>query len=217
MGLPLRIALLHPQQTWVESLESMLQQQGPGLDVVMAHTDFDWVRSSVDRGEVDVVLVGVDRGTLAPAHVERLRQGKARPAVVVISESTDGELLASFVRAGVRGWLRPTVTARRLEEVIRGVAAGETWLPHDLTTVVLERLLTIEQDRADSSDALAALSPRELEILDCLARGMTRGEIAARYLLSPHTVRTHINHVLRKLGVHTTLAAVAVARRAHTS
>ena len=61
---------------------------------------------------------------------------------------------------------------------------------------------------------LAVLSAREREILECLAQGMTRAQIVERFTLSPHTVRTHIGHVLTKLEVHNTLSAVSIARRA---
>ena len=58
------------------------------------------------------------------------------------------------------------------------------------------------------------LSAREREILECLALGMTRTQIVERFTLSPHTVRTHIGHVLTKLEVHNTLSAVSIARKA---
>ena len=56
--------------------------------------------------------------------------------------------------------------------------------------------------------------PREREILECLAQGMTRTQIVERFTLSPHTVRTHIGRVLTKLEVHNTLSAVSIARKA---
>jgi DNA-binding CsgD family transcriptional regulator len=80
--------------------------------------------------------------------------------------------------------------------------------------VLLESLLTGERDQKRADDALSVLSVREREILDCLAQGMTRAQIVERFTLSPHTVRTHINRILTKLGVHNTLSAVSIARHA---
>jgi DNA-binding CsgD family transcriptional regulator len=66
--------------------------------------------------------------------------------------------------------------------------------------------------RTDS--ALDLLTPREAEVLWCVAQGLSGATVAERLFLSPHTVRTHLRNVRAKLGVHSTLAAVAVARRA---
>lgn len=197
----------------MEALEQLVTR-GLHLPVTVAHTSIEWVVGAVERGEVDVVLIGVGPGSFGREHVERLRATRPQPKVIALSESADPDLVTSIIRAGANGWLRPTASARELEAAIRGVAREETWLPPDLTTVVLQRLLTEERQQTTASDALADLSPRELEILECLAQGMPRAEIAERFTLSPHTVRTHINHILRKLDAHTTLAAVLVMRKA---
>lgn len=209
---PVRVAVLHSQRAWVEALEQLVGV-GLGLTVTVAHTSPEWVHGAVERGEVDVVLLGLD-GTFGPQHVQALRALKPQPDVIVISDQDDADLVVATVRAGAAGWLRPTATSRELEQMVQGVVRGEAWLPPDLTAVVLEHLLKGEQQRTASVDALSELSPRELEVLECLAQGMSRADIAERYTLSPHTVRTHINHILRKLDAHTTLAAVLVMRRA---
>ncbi|CAM5719139.1 Response regulator transcription factor OS=Streptomyces microflavus OX=1919 GN=G3I39_28055 PE=4 SV=1 [Streptomyces microflavus] len=61
---------------------------------------------------------------------------------------------------------------------------------------------------------MESLTPREREVLRCMVAGLGRKAVAERLFLSPHTVRTHMQNVLGKLGVHSTLAAVALARRA---
>jgi DNA-binding NarL/FixJ family response regulator len=209
---PLRLALLHPQRIWAETLEDMLRSR-PGIEVVMTHTTYEWTRGAVARGDVDLALVGLDGSDVVPAQLAGLRQAWPGLAMVVISDSTDPDLIAATVRVGVRGWVRPFASIELLVQTMHGVRDGETWLPPDVATVVLESLLDAEQTRATSRRAISKLSERELEILDCLAQGMTRDEIGRHYRLSPHTVRTHINHVLHKLGVHSTLAAVALANK----
>jgi DNA-binding NarL/FixJ family response regulator len=117
------------------------------------------------------------------------------------------------VRAGARGWVSQATSFEHLLRVIHGVSRGETWIPPRLVSGLLDSLLSAEETRQQESEVLALLSARETEVLNCLAQGLTRQEIAQRYFLSPHTVRTHINNVLRKLDVHSTLAAVSIARR----
>ncbi len=212
-GVPvLRLALLHPQRIWAETLEEMLHSR-VGIDVVMTHTTYQWTWGAVSRGDVDLALVGLDGSDISPAQLGALREAWPDLAVVVISDSTDRDLIAATVRAGVRGWVRPSASVGHLVKTLHGVWKGETWLPPDVTTAVLEGLLEAEKTRTASRRAISKLSEREMEILDCLAQGMTRDEIGRRYRLSPHTVRTHINHVLHKLGVHSTLAAVSLANK----
>jgi DNA-binding NarL/FixJ family response regulator len=79
---------------------------------------------------------------------------------------------------------------------------------------VLSDLMAAEQERNEHETLVGALTPREREVLQCMVSGMTRSSIAQHLFLSPNTVRTHMQNVLGKLGVHSTLAAVAVARRA---
>ena len=207
-----RIGLVHPFRAWLEALECAL---GPevGAEVVIANTNPAWVRAAVERHEVDLVLVGLP-GDGALSAIRAMRQASGSVGLVVISDSTDPATISDVVRAGVRGWVTSTSTLKHLLEVVRGVARGESWFPPRLVTVLVDHLLETEHARRDESDALAGLSARQREILDCLTQGMTRHEIAEQLFLSPHTVRTHINHMLHKLSVHSTLAAVSVARSA---
>jgi DNA-binding NarL/FixJ family response regulator len=210
---PLRLALLHPQRTWAETVESLLGSRYD-IDVVVSHTDWNWVVGAVSRGDVDVVLVTLGEGAFDPSHVSRLKTAWPGVAVVVVSEAADTDLVTAAVRAGARGWVSPETSARQLVRGLHAVTNGETWLPPLLTSAVLDRLLTEERVRVESQSSVSRLSPRELEILNCLALGMSRREIGESFQLSQHTVRTHINHILRKLEVHSTLAAVSIVNKA---
>ena len=82
---------------------------------------------------------------------------------------------------------------------------------------MIRELTTARRDRTESERLVDTLTPREKQILRCMVAGLGRQAVAERLYLSPHTVRTHMQNVLGKLGVHSTLAAVAVARRAGVS
>ena len=116
----------------------------------------------------------------------------------MVSDVNDTDLFVATFRAGARAWVRASASVEELMRVIHGVARGETWVPPDLLTVLLQTLLTSEGAKEEAQDALSVLSAREREILECLAQGMTRAEIVERFTLSPHTVRTHIGHVLHE-------------------
>lgn len=210
----LRLAVYHPLRVWVDSLETLLAPRWD-VEVVTAHSSQSWVRHAAQAGRADIVLLHVDAGGPPIADtVAELRKFSSTVAVVGLSESEDPRLVVEAVRAGVRGWVQPTASADHLVALLHGVARGETWIPPRLLSGVLDALTASQETRAELGEALAGLSGRELEILGCLVQGMTRPEIAERYVLSTHTVRTHINNLLRKLDVHSTLAAVALARQA---
>ena len=102
---------------------------------------------------------------------------------------------------------------QHLLRVIRGVAQGEVWLPPAEAGNVV-RLLLLEQDRhGELERLLATLTPRERTVLDCLAEGAGRRDAVAEQLhLSVNTVRTHLQNLMAKLGVHSALEAVALTR-----
>jgi|RhiMetdeSRZDD1v2_1073273.scaffolds.fasta_scaffold08936_3 DNA-binding NarL/FixJ family response regulator len=210
---PIKVALLLPEQAWVDALELLLNLQ-PDIQVVAAHTSADWIQTAVSAGDVDLLLANIDHQTVAPGLIEKLRSYDDELHVVAVTEVQDTSLLCAAVRAGVRGWVRKSASAEHLVRVIRGVHRGEAWFPPAFVTTLLDSLLEAQESRVEALGVLSSLSTRELEVLNCLMDGLTRRDIAERFVLSPHTVRTHINNMLRKLDVHSTLAAVSIARQA---
>ena len=116
------------------------------------------------------------------------------------------------VRAGAAAWVRKDESIDHLLSVIRGVVRGETWLPLRELGVVLHLLIEDQDHRRDSDDLLAALTPRERDVLFLLVEGVGRKEVANRLQLSANTVRTHLHSLMSKFGVHSTLEVVALAR-----
>ena len=139
------------------------------------------------------------------------RAGSSR--VIALSCSSEPERIVTAIRAGAAAWVRKDQSLADLLQVIRGVARGETWLPPRETGNVV-RLLLHEQDRRREHERLlAALTPRERAVLTCLADGTGHRDAIARQLgLSVNTVRTHLQNIMAKLGVHSALEAVALTR-----
>ncbi|WP_328405822.1 response regulator transcription factor [Streptomyces sp. NBC_00390] len=139
-----------------------------------------------------------------------------RPGVrtVVLAEKDDPGRAALALQAGASGWVAKDCSLQRLLAVIRGVLRDETHLAPALLTGVLRELTAARKHRTESEQLVESLTPREREVLRCMVAGLGRKAVAERLFLSPHTVRTHMQNVLGKLGVHSTLAAVALARRA---
>lgn len=133
---------------------------------------------------------------------------------MVLAEKDDPRTAARALQAGASGWVAKDCSLQRLLAVIRGVLRDETHLPPALLTGVLRELTAARKHRTESERLVESLTPREREVLRCMVAGLGRKAVAERLFLSPHTVRTHMQNVLGKLGVHSTLAAVALARRA---
>ncbi len=148
------------------------------------------------------------------ALVAGVRAGRHPVRTVVLAERDDPRRAALALQAGASGWVAKDCSLSRLLAVIRGVLREETHLPPALLTGVLRELTAARKNRTDSERLVESLTPREHEVLRCMVAGLNRKDVAARLFLSPHTVRTHMQNVLGKLGVHSTLAAVALARRA---
>jgi DNA-binding NarL/FixJ family response regulator len=132
---------------------------------------------------------------------------------VVLAERDDAGLAAAALKAGACGWVAKDSSLSRLLQVVRGVLRGETHLPPLLLTSVLEEFTASRERRSETERLIHSLTQREYEVLRCMVAGLGRKAVAERLYLSPHTVRTHMQNVLGKLGVHSTLAAVAMARR----
>ena len=165
-------------------------------------------------GSADVIVVD---GDLPDGAANRLCAGASGRAgssrVVALSSSSEPERIVEAIRAGAAAWVRKDQSLADLLRVIRGVARGETWLPPSETGNVV-RLLLDEQDRRQTHERLlASLTPRERAVLSCLAEGTAhRDAIACQLGLSVNTVRTHLQNIMAKLGVHSALEAVALTR-----
>ncbi|MDK1476011.1 response regulator transcription factor [Streptomyces sp. 549] len=182
-------------------------------------------RAAAEGRRFDVLLIDADlsgaltaeaggAGDGAPPLVVRLRGLHPELRTVVLAERDEPRLAAVALQAGASGWVAKDCSLSRLLQVIRGVLREETHLPPALLTGVLRELTASRKHRSESERLVASLTPREHEVLRCMVAGLGRKAVAERLFLSPHTVRTHMQNVLGKLGVHSTLAAVALARRA---
>jgi DNA-binding NarL/FixJ family response regulator len=139
------------------------------------------------------------------------RAGSSR--VITLSSSSEPERIVDAIRAGTAAWVRKDQSLEHLLRVIRGVARGETWLPPSETGKVLRLLLQEQDRRREHGRLLASLTPRERAVLTCLAEGAGHRDAIARQLhLSVNTVRTHLQNIMAKLGVHSALEAVALTR-----
>jgi two-component system NarL family response regulator len=133
------------------------------------------------------------------------------PRIIMLSASAEAGRIVAAVDAGAVAWVRKDESGEHLLHVIGRVTRGETWVPPAELGQVL-RLLLGERERMRQEDPLAALTRRERDVLLHVAEGADRKEVAERLHLSVNTVRTHMQSLMAKLGVHSALEAVAMTR-----
>lgn len=160
----------------------------------------------------DVVVIDLGDGpTRAGAVVQTIRRSPTPPAVVVVSASTDAELVVEAACAGADGWVAKTGSLEDLVDAIRVVRDGDGWYPPQHVGAILRALRRSTSGTPITSGLPAELSPRETEVLGYLLGGSRDSGIAASMRVSLPTVRTHVRNVLRKLGVHSRVDAARLA------
>ena len=189
----------------------------PGLSA-SAVTTIEQTRLTLAERRFDVVLLDIDLDGMDGIEFA----GEALSAnpdmrIVVVTAGRDESRIVEAVQIGVSGWVLKSDPIEHLLSVVWGALRGETWIPPRLLTYVLTELKSAQSERAEIAALLATLSPRETQVLGCLAAGMSADAIAGQLFLSRNTIRTHIHNMLRKLHVHSVLAAAALARRAGPS
>ncbi len=214
----IRVLVVDDHRVFAESLAAALAAE-PDVDVAAAGSGPAALRcldrAAADGRRFDVMLVDADlAGADGVELVGQVREGRPGLRSVVLAERDDAHRAALALQAGAWGWVAKDCSLQRLLAVVRGVLRDETHLPPALLTGVLRELTEVRRHRTESERLVESLTPREREVLRCMVAGLGRKAVAERLFLSPHTVRTHMQNVLGKLGVHSTLAAVALARRA---
>ena len=174
------------------------------------------VRAAV-RDHPDVVLMDLQmpalNGTQATEQiVQQTRTDKRGPVrVLILTTFSDDDALYPALRAGASGYLLKHAAPQDLPSAIRAVASGQSWLDPRIAGRVMQRAVESPADAIGSDGVLELLTPRELEILILMARGMSNGDIASHLVVTEATVKTHVSRVFAKTGARDRAQAVALA------
>jgi DNA-binding NarL/FixJ family response regulator len=143
--------------------------------------------------------------------------GDWTPRVLILTTFDLDEYVFDALRAGASGFLLKDATAERLFDAVRVVAAGEALLAPGVTRRLISEFARLRPQPvagpavAGRPGALAALTPRETEVLRLVAEGLSNTEIADRLVVTEETVKTHVSRILAKLGLRDRTQAVVVA------
>lgn len=162
--------------------------------------------SVIERTHPDVVLLDVNMPVMGGVEMVEAIQRDDLPRILMLTISKHDEDLFGAIAAGADGYLLKDAEPDELRRSISLVAEGKSVLSPEVTSRVLKAVGSSHGIPPD-----IALSKRELDVLKCLARGMTSAQIATELFISENTVKTHVRHILEKLEASNRAEAVSRA------
>ena len=183
----------------------------PDLEVVGEAADGTAALEASAKLEPEVVLMDIRMPNLDGIEAtRRIAAGNGSPRVLILTTFDLDDYVYEALRAGASGFLLKDARAEELVHAIRTVAAGDALLSPTITRRLIESY-TRRPPPSTQPAPLAELTPRELEVLRLVARGLSNADIARQLVVSDATVKTHVARIFSKLDLHDRAQAVVVA------
>ena len=196
---PIKILIVDDHPVMCSGLSNVLNTQ-EGMKVVGTTGSGSEALRMLPVEMPDLILLDLRMPGMDGLSVLRALQSiAAPPKVVVLTSYEEDELIYQAIKAGAQGYVLKDTTEAALVEAIKTVHSGKRYLPIDIASRLTDRML-----RTD-------LSPRELQTLRLLTKGLTNKQIASSLKLSEYTVRHYVNSIIEKLKVSDRTEAVAMA------
>jgi DNA-binding NarL/FixJ family response regulator len=211
MSEPLRVLLVDDDELMRAGLRAVLSSD-PSLEVVGEAVDGRDAVARVARLRPHVVLMDVRMPRLDGISATREILGSAPDArVLMVTTFEDDEYIFGSLSAGASGFLLKRTRAEELIAAIHTVAAGEALLSPSVTRRVIDRVASRAEVGAPDESRIEELTPRERDVLELVARGLSNREIARELVVEESTVKTHVKRILMKLGLRDRVHAVILA------
>lgn len=208
---PIRVLVVDDQPVFTEMLRVVLDMQDDIEVVGMAFTGDDGLKVALEV-QPDVLLVDYHMpGMTGLQVIQGLKAAGENPTVVVLTADTDEAIMAEAIAAGAAGYITKQQALNEVVQAVRTASEGEPVVPAFMIPRILSHFHRQQQKDQQAEGLREKLSAREIQILEQLARGASNEEISEVFVLSPNTVRTHIQNVLKKMGVHSKLQATTLA------
>ena len=199
---PIRIVIADDQHLVRQGFRSMLERL-PSMEVVAEASTGQAAVEQYARHRPDILLLDLRLPDMCGVDVIRAVREQVLIARIIVLTTYDGDdEIYQSLRAGAKAYMLKDVTLEELVDCIEKVHRGQTCVPPPVAAKLVERTASPE------------LTERELDVLRRIVAGRSNKEIAADLGIAEGTVKTHVNHVLDKLGVHDrTQAALAAVKR----
>jgi DNA-binding NarL/FixJ family response regulator len=209
---PIKIIVADDHQVVRAGFAALLDTQ-PDFTVVGTASDGAQAVRLSRQLRPDVILMDVRMPVMDGIEATRqVADSGGAPRVLILTTFDLDEYVYDALCAGASGFLLKDVTAERLFDAVRIIAAGEALLAPTVTRRLIGEFTRLRPRPGDQTAAvLAALTPRETQVLRLVAEGLSNPEIAARLQVTEETVKTHVSRVLSKLGLRGRTQAVVTA------
>jgi DNA-binding NarL/FixJ family response regulator len=207
--MPIRLVIAEDQRLFRQSLRLLLERE-PDLQVVGEATDGGEAFNAVMKEKPDLVLMDVNMPKMDGVTATRLIRGcLPEIKVLMLSVHDDDARIVAAVQAGASGYILKDADHKEFLRIIRGTYRGESlaspFMPDRLARSAYKAMT---QQKNNGSGGLDLLTDREREILACAAAGRGNKDIADQLCVSLDTVKTHLHHIYRKLGVSGRVEAI---------
>jgi len=201
----IRLVVVDDHALFRAGLVNLLSQMD-ALKVVGEAGDGREALQVIHQTKPDVVLLDVNMPVMDGVETVRVLKKTEDCRILMLTVSKHDEDLFGAIKAGADGYLLKSAEPDELLRAIEQVAEGKSVLSPEVTGRVLQ---VISSSQGMQTETL--LSNREMEVLDCLARGMTSAQVASELFISENTVKTHVRHILEKLEAGNRAEAVSKA------
>ena len=207
----IRVVVADDQDVVRAGFSALLDTQ-PDITVVGSAGDGEEAVRVSRAQEPDVVVMDVRMPVMDGIEAtRRLMAADDGPRVLVLTTFDLDEYVYDALRSGASGFLLKDVTAERLFDAVRVVAAGDALLAPAVTRRLIGEFARLGPRASPRPERLEELTTRETEVLCLIAEGLSNAEIAERLVVSEETVKTHVSRVLMKLGLRDRTQAVVIA------
>ena len=208
----IRVLVVDDQEVVRAGFGALLATQADFVVVGTAQDGVEAVRLC-SAEHPDVVLMDVRMPVMDGIEAtRRITEPRAdAPRILMLTTFDLDEYVYDALSAGASGFLLKDVTAERLFDAVRVVAAGEALLDPAVTRRLIGEFARLRPRRAPESSLVGELTPRETEVLTLVAEGLSNNEIAERLVVSDQTVKSHVSRVIAKLGLRDRTQAVITA------
>jgi DNA-binding NarL/FixJ family response regulator len=184
-----------------------------GIEVVGEAANGVQVIDAVRRTSPDVVLMDIRMPEIDGLEATRriLSGAATAPRIIILTTFDLDRYVYAALTAGASGFLLKDVSPERLVAAVRMVRSGDALLAPTITRRLIERFAPHDDQSVTLHRDLSTLTPRELDVLQLLAKGLSNAELAARLQLSETTVKTHVTRILFKLSLRDRAQAIVVA------
>jgi NarL family two-component system response regulator LiaR len=209
-----RVLLVDDHKLVVEMLADALDQ-AENVEVVGTAANGAEGVQIAKREKPDIVLMDVEMEEMGGIEAtKQIVQALPETRVVMLTANDDQATVLEAIESGAVGYLtKDRALVDDVVETVRRAHQGEIMLPPALIGRLVTSLAARRREQIERRALAEALTPREREILHLIAEGADNKTIADRLVVSPHTVRTHVQNVLAKLGAHSKLEALTIAAK----